>query len=73
MFDTIHWNEFHLIVVLILAGYYLFISMLFFHREISLSMKNVNKPSPISQDVFVKEAGPKNDLLGKARPEIPPI
>lgn len=73
MFDTISWNEFLLIVVLILTGYYVFVCMFFFRREISLSVKSINKPSPVSPEEHVDEVSQENNLLGKAQPDIPPV
>lgn len=73
MFDTISWNEFLLIVVLILSGYYVFASMFFFRREISLSIKSINKSSPISPEEHVDEVSQENNLLGKAQPDVPPV
>lgn len=73
MFDTISWNEFLLIVVLILTGYYVFATMLFFRREISFSVKSINKSSPTSLGEPVDDIRQEEDILGKAQPDVPPV
>jgi hypothetical protein len=72
MFDALSWNEFLLIIVLILTGYYVFVSLLFYRREISLSVQNIKKASPLSTDKHVLEVKEENDLLGKAQPDVLP-
>ena len=47
--------------------------MLFFRREISLSVKNLNKSSPTNLKEPVNEVNQEEDLLGKAQPDIPPV
>jgi hypothetical protein len=47
--------------------------MLFFRREISLSVKSMNKSSPTSFDEYLNEADQDVGLLGKTQPDIIPV
>ncbi|MBX2900322.1 MAG: hypothetical protein KF775_11765 [Cyclobacteriaceae bacterium] len=65
MFNTISWEQFLTTAGLLIGGYYLITTVLFYHREIFEWINNRNKPK-----TSLPETNPSlPNLMGKVQPE----
>lgn len=72
MFDSFSWDDFLLLAILALTGYYVIAVVFFYRREVSMSAKSFKNPSPLIERPDLNETNIGGGFLGKARPDIPP-
>lgn len=72
MFEIFSWNEYLIGLLIAVAGYYFFIALIFYRKEV-LNPSRMAKKQTDHPDKPIKPFHVKPELLGKAQPDIFPI
>lgn len=71
MFEIFSWNEYLIGLLIAAAGYYLFVVLAFYRKEV-LDPSRLGKKQTYQTEKAIKPSSKQPDLLGKAQPDIFP-
>lgn len=71
MFEIFSWNEYLFGLLIAAAGYYLFVVVIFYRKEV-LNPSRLGKKQPYQSEKAIKPFNKQPEFLGKAQPDIFP-
>jgi len=71
MFEIFSWNEYLIGLLIAAAGYYLFVALIFYRKEV-LNPSILGKKQTYQPEKPIKPFNKQPDLLGKAQPDVFP-